>query len=185
MKMLDRKRAPVLRETPAAQLPVLADRQAILSRARALLTGQRNTAPGQPAMPQPGVSAAFTKANGSLSPKAAVRNLPAVVKGRSVPARRSQRSGPASVARPRAGQGQPTTAAPVPATQRMEVPPGQGTTAVQNTGSGQTIIVQVSAPQPSYPWWGPWWWGYPAAGCGAHSCPVRLGQPCKRWLCGW
>jgi hypothetical protein len=180
MKSLDRKRAPVLREAPAVQLPALVDRQAILSRARALLTRQHDTAP-----PQPGVSAAIAKADGSQSPKAAVRNLPAVVKGRSVPARRSQRSAPASVAGPPAGQGQPVMAAPGPASQRMEVPPGQGTTAVQNSGSGQTIIVQVSAPQPSYPWWGPWWWGYPPAGCGAHSCPVRLGQPCKRWLCGW
>jgi hypothetical protein len=185
MKMLDRKRAPALRERPAAQLPALVDRQAILSRARALLARQHDTAPPQPAMPQSGVSAALVKADGSRSPKAAVRNLPAVVKGRSVPARRSQRSAPASVARRPAGQGQPVTATSVPATQRMEVPPGQGTTAVQNSGSGQTIIVQVSAPQPSYPWWGPWWWGYAPVGCEAHSCPMRLGQPCKRWFCGW
>jgi hypothetical protein len=175
MKSIDRKRAPVVQEQPRAQLPALAEREAILSRARALVAKQ--SAAPVPASPQRAQLPAL-RPGGSQSSKAPVRNLPAVVKGRQcVPTRQAALSAPAVPRQP--------AAAPVAASQRMEVPPGQNTAAVQNSGSGQTIIVQVSAPQLVYPWWGPWWWGHAPAGCGARSCPVRRGRVCTHWLCGW
>jgi hypothetical protein len=175
MKIIDRKRAPVLQEKPRAELPARAERESILARARAAVASRELV----PAPPPPVES----RPRAPASSKAPVRNLPALVKRRSsVPTRTAARSAPARQGQPRPSAG---PAAGVPAAQnRMEVPPGQTAAAVQNSGSGQTIIVQVSAPQPSYPWWGPWW-GYSPAGCGARSCPRRVGQVCTRWLCGW
>jgi hypothetical protein len=182
MKMIDRKRAPVLREETHAQLPAREERESILARARAAVTGRALvpvSAAGQRGEPRSAVPVR-TERQMPASAKAPARNLPAVAKGgRGVPARQAARG-----ARRSHGEGESAPAAPVVA-QRMEVPRGQATAAAQNSGSGQTIIVQVSAPQPSYPWWGPWWWGYPSAGCGARLCPRRLGQSCTRWLCGW
>jgi hypothetical protein len=47
MRTIDRPRAPVVQEAPGAQLPALAEREAILSRARALVSAQS----GVPALP--------------------------------------------------------------------------------------------------------------------------------------
>lgn len=183
MKIIDRKRAPALQEERPAQLPAREVREGILARARAAVAGKTQASPqrAQSVRPRPGVS---------QSPRSGpVRNLPAVVnERRGVPARPSSRSAPAVPRRgdpARQGQSQPSPGPAAASVQRMDVPPGQGAAAVQNSGSGQTIIVQVSTPQPSYPWWGPWWWGYSPAGCGARSCPRRVGQVCTRWLCGW
>jgi hypothetical protein len=197
VSIIDRKRAPVPQAEPRAQLPAREEREGILARARAAVAGKTVTPAtpqrAQPVTPRPGLSGEARSAkpdvSSSQSSQPAPQNLPAVVKHqRGAVARQPARSAFAAARRGEpARQGQPAAAAPVPAAQnRMEVQPGQGTTAVQNGGNGQTIIVQVSAPQPVYPWWGgPWWWGYSGAGCSSRSCPLRVGQPCKRWLCGW
>jgi hypothetical protein len=160
MKILDRKRAPVPQEEPVAQLPARAEREAILSRARAIITAKKPSAP--------------------------VAALPVATK-KTVPARQSPKR---SASRAVTAKARPAVPAAIPAGQTVHVAPpaetrpGETPPSAAPGGSSQTIIVQVAAPQPAYPWWGPGWWGgYYAAPCSWRSCPRRSGLPCRRWLC--
>jgi hypothetical protein len=177
VSVIDRRRAPVVQKEPSAQLPARSEREAIMSRARDLVSGKSPApAPALPATllrerrgPVATKQAAPPRADRDRRPARA--NVP--VAGSRAATARARPTVPALRA---AGQNEVQVAPPAGAR------PGE---TVQNgaPGSNQTIIVQVAAPAPVYPWYGPFWWGYHPAACSSRSCPLRSGRPCTRWLC--
>jgi hypothetical protein len=163
MSVIDRKRAPVPQKEAQAQLPARTERESILARARALVAN-KSTAQ-TPTLP-------VARKQTAPERQSARANLP-VAASRTVTAR----------ARPNVPAARPSgqrEAPPAAENQVVEVPAQNG------GGSTQTIIVQVAAPQPVYPWWygyGPYWWGYHPAPCSSRKCPRRSGLPCTSWLC--
>lgn len=75
---------------------------------------------------------------------------------------------------------QAVTPAPQPAAAQPAETPVQAAAPVQ-----QTIVVQVAAPYPAYPYGYPYpYWSHPYyPGCPHWNCPLRSGLPCRRWRC--
>jgi hypothetical protein len=75
--------------------------------------------------------------------------------------------------------GRAVTPAPAPASQPAAAPAQSSAAPIQ-----QTIVVQVAAPYPPYPYgYGFPWWSRPC--CPHWNCPLLAGLPCRRWFCGW